>query len=162
MNLYALLQARGKPIRVGLIGCGKFGSMFLAQARRTPGMHIVGVADKDPERAREALSRVGWTDAQFSAQTLQEAATSQTTCVTDDAISLIRLPALEVLIDATGSPPAGIRHATSAIEHGKHLEMVNVETDALVGPLLAERARKAGLVYSLAYGDQVLMHRSLY
>jgi predicted homoserine dehydrogenase-like protein len=59
-----------------------------------------------------------------------------------------------VLIDATGSPAAGIRHAKAAIEHGKHLVMVNVEADSLVGPLLAEKARQAGLVYSLAYGDQ--------
>ena len=59
-----------------------------------------------------------------------------------------------MLIEATGSPPAGIRHALAAIEHGKHLVMVNVETDALVGPLLAERAKAAGVVYSLAYGDQ--------
>ena len=59
-----------------------------------------------------------------------------------------------MLIDATGSPPAGIKHATAAIDHGKHLVMVNVETDALVGPLLAQKAHQAGLVYSLAYGDQ--------
>ena len=71
-------------------------------------------------------------------------------------MSLIKLPALDVLIDATGSPPAGIQHATAAIEHGKHLVMVNVETDALVGPLLAERAKAAGLVYSLAYGVRSL------
>ena len=69
-------------------------------------------------------------------------------------MGLIKLPSLDVVIDATGSPAAGICHATAAINHGKHLVMVNVETDALVGPLLAERARSAGLVYSLAYGDQ--------
>ena len=154
MNLYALLKARAVPIRVGLIGCGKFGSMFLAQAQRTPGLHIVGIADKEPANARSALSLVGWPDAQFAASTLGEAVRNSTTCVMDDAMSLIQLPELDVLIDATGSPPAGIRHATTAIEHGKHLVMVNVETDALVGPLLAERARQAGVVYSLAYGDQ--------
>lgn len=157
MNLYGLLRARAdSPVKVGIIGCGKFGSMFLAQARRTPGLHIVGIADKIPENAKTSLARIGWTEAQFAARTLEDAAACPhgSTCVTDDAMSLIKLPALDVLIDATGSPPAGIRHATTAIEHGKHLVMVNVETDALVGPLLAERAKAAGLVYSLAYGDQ--------
>ena len=154
MNLYGLLRARERPIRVGIIGCGKFGSMFLAQVRRTPGIHVVGIADKDAARAREALSHVGWPETQYSARALNDAANGQATCITEDAISLIQLPALEVLIDATGSPAAGIRHALTAIEHGKHLVMVNVEADALVGPLLAERARAAGLVYSLAYGDQ--------
>src|SRR3712207_9082384 len=61
---------------------------------------------------------------------------------------------VEVVIEATGSPEAGIRHALAAIEHGKHIVMVNVEADVLAGPLLAERARAAGTVYSMAYGDQ--------
>lgn len=157
MNLYGLLAAHAsKPIKVGIIGAGKFGSMFLAQARRTPGLHIVGIADKDPGRAKSALSLIGWPNEQFSARTLVEAArsASRSTCVTDDATSLITLPELDVLIDSTGSPPAGVRHAKMAIDNGKHLVMVNVETDALVGPLLAQRAQEAGLVYSLAYGDQ--------
>jgi predicted homoserine dehydrogenase-like protein len=156
-NLHTLLAKRAaSPIRVGLIGGGKFGSMFLAQARRTPGIHIVGVADREPGNARSALALVGWPEEQFAAASLEEAASSASfsTCVTDDASKLIQLPALDVLIDATGSPAAGIKHATSAIEHGKHLVMVNVETDALVGPLLAQKAQQAGLVYSLAYGDQ--------
>ena len=58
----------GKPLRVGLIGAGKFGSMFLAQARRTPGLHLLGVADLDPARARAALARVGWPAEQISAR----------------------------------------------------------------------------------------------
>jgi len=155
MNLHALLRARAAtPIRVGIIGCGKFGSMFLAQARRTPGLHVLGVADREVAKARKALSQVGWPDASYAARSVDAAAASGTTCVTDDADALIRAPSLDVLIEATGSPPAGIRHSLAAIEHGKHLVMVNVETDALVGPLLAARARAAGVVYSLEYGDQ--------
>ena len=157
MNLYALLRRRAaSPVRVGLIGCGKFGSMFLAQARRTPGLHVVGIADRDVPRAQASLDNIGWPAAQYGAPTLDAAAASTdlATCVTEDADALIQLPQLDVLIDATGSPPSGIRHCLSAIDHGKHVVMVNVEADALVGPLLAERARKAGVVYSLAYGDQ--------
>ena len=142
MNLRAKLQereTRGAPVRVGLIGAGKFGSMFLAQAPRTPGLRVVAIADLDLGRARAALERVKW-----SAPAPQ---------LLEDAERLIAGPA-EVVIDATGSPAAGIRHALSAAANGKHMVMVNVEADVLAGPLLARRAAAAGTLYSMAYGDQ--------
>ncbi|HSD99615.1 MAG TPA: Gfo/Idh/MocA family oxidoreductase [Burkholderiales bacterium] len=157
MNLHRLLQQRAsesRPLRVALIGAGKFGSMFLAQARRTPGLHIVAVADLDPVRARDALARVGWDSERYRARSLDEAYRSGTTCVTDDAAGAIASDAVEIAIDATGSPAAGIRHALACCRHGKHIVMVNVEADCLAGPLLARRAREAGVVYTLAYGDQ--------
>ena len=157
MNLYRLLQQRAaedKPLRIGLIGAGKFGSMFLSQARRTPGLHVTAVIDLDPARARASLNRVGWPEAQYGARSLDDAMRAGTTFVTDDALTAIASNAIEIVIDATGSPPAGIRHALAAIDHRKHIVMVNVEADALAGPLLSERAAKAGVVYSLAYGDQ--------
>jgi predicted homoserine dehydrogenase-like protein len=157
MNLHRLLSVRaseGKPLRVLLIGAGKFGSMFLAQARRTAGIHVVAVADLDPKRAQESLHRTGWESGRYGARTLDEAAKNGTTCVTDDAPAAIASGAVEIAIDATGSPAAGIRHALACIGHGKHIVMVNVEADCLAGPLLARRAREAGVVYSLAYGDQ--------
>ncbi|MGI9500532.1 MAG: flagellar biosynthesis protein FlgA, partial [Geminicoccaceae bacterium] len=157
MNLHHMLAGRadeGKPIRVGLIGAGKFGSMFLAQARFTPGMHVVGVADLDVDRAQNSMRRLGWPTAQIDAPDFDTALAKGTTHVTDDGMSLIEAPGLDVLIEATGDPKAGVRHALAGIEHGRHLVMVNVEADVLIGPLLAERAKKAGLVYSLAYGDQ--------
>jgi len=152
-NLASLLAARS-PVRVGIIGAGKFGSMFLAQARRTPGLHVVGVVDRAVENAKRSLQRVGWPSEQCSAPDLHTALAMGGTAVTDDVDALLRLEGLEVIIEATGSPYAGAVHASVAIQNGKHLVMVNVETDALIGPLLAERARAAGLVYSLAYGDQ--------
>ena len=157
MNLHRMLASRaesGNPIRVGLIGAGKFGSMFLAQARLTPGLHIVGVADLDVDRARMSMRRLGWSTTSLEAPSLSAAVNDGRTHLTDDAMALIETPGLDVLIEATGDPAAGVRHALAGIEHGRHLIMVNVEADVLVGPLLAERARKAGLVYSLAYGDQ--------
>ena len=63
MNLFRLLQQRAsenKPLRLGLIGAGKFGSMYLAQAKHTPGIHVVGIADLAPDRARTSLARTGW------------------------------------------------------------------------------------------------------
>jgi predicted homoserine dehydrogenase-like protein len=146
--------AAGRPLRVALVGAGKFGAMYLAQARHTPGIHIAAVADLDPVRARASLARVGWPEAQFAAGSLADAARHGTTFVTDDAHACIRAGEVEIVIDATGHPAAGIRHALACCAHGKHIVMVNVEADALAGPLLAQRARAAGIVYSLAYGDQ--------
>jgi predicted homoserine dehydrogenase-like protein len=157
VNLHRLLAQRaaeGRPLRVLLIGAGKFGSMFLAQARRTPGIHVVAIADLSPQRARDSLARTGWDADRCRARALDEAHRLGTTFVTDDASATIASGAVEIVIDATGSPAAGIRHALACCEHGKHVVMVNVEADCLAGPLLARRAREAGIVYSLAYGDQ--------
>jgi len=145
MNLSSLLKARhaaGKPVRVALIGAGKFGSMFLSQVPHTPGLEVPVIVDLDPERAREACRTVGWTKDQIAA-----------TAFTADALKAIS-GNVEVVVEATGNPAVGIKHARAAIAQGKHIVMVNVEADALAGPLLAEEARKAGVVYSLAYGDQ--------
>ncbi len=157
MNLHHLLAQRaatGTPLRVLLIGAGKFGSMFLSQVRRTPGLHLVALADLSRQRALQSLARVGWPPEQHAAASLDDARKHGTTYLTDDAPAAIAADAVEIVIDATGSPAAGIRHALACCKHGKHIVMVNVEADALAGPLLARRARQAGIVYSLAYGDQ--------
>ena len=157
MNLHAMLLERetaGRPVTVGVIGAGKFGTMFLSQARLTRGMHVVAVADLDVARALHQLRIAGWDDAAVSAPSLGEALGRRRTHVTEDAQALIACPGIEVIVEATGVPAAGIRHALSAIEHGKHIVMVNVEADALAGPLLARKAKAAGVVYSLAWGDQ--------
>ena len=157
MNLHRLLQqraAQGKPVRVGLIGAGKFGSMYLSQARRTPGIHLAAVADLNPARAKEALQHVGWPADRIGARGFDEALKHGTTFVGDDSAALIASDAVDVVIDATGSPSAGISHVLQCCRHGKHIVMVNVEADALAGPLLAKKAEEAGIVYTLAYGDQ--------
>jgi predicted homoserine dehydrogenase-like protein len=157
MNLSTLLlerDAAGKPVTVGLIGAGKFGTMFLAQARLMQGLHVVAVADLDMARAKSQLATAGWPAAQFAAGSFDEAMKSRATLVTDDSDALIAHDAIEVIVEATGIPEAGIAHALGAIGHGKHIVMVNVEADALAGPLLARKARAAGVVYSLAWGDQ--------
>ena len=157
MNYHSMLAQRaveGRPVRVGLIGGGKFGSMFLSQARRVDGFHILGIADLAPERVRANLRRIGWEPERHAAASFAGALKAGSTHVTDDAAALIAADGLDVVIDATGSPAAGIRHVELACKHQRHIVMVNVEADALAGPLLARRAREAGIVYSLAYGDQ--------
>src|SRR5947208_4403437 len=133
MNLHRLLNARraaGKPVHVALIGAGKFGSMFLSQVPHTPGLEVPVIVDLDPERAREACRTVGWDKARIA-----------TTAFTADA-GKATADQIEVVVEATGNPAVGIRHARAAIAAGKHIIMVNVEADVLAGPLLAEEARK--------------------
>ena len=157
MNLATMLEQRqqeGRPVRVGLIGAGKFGSMFLAQLQRTPGMHLLGLADLSADRAQAALERVGWPREHYAAHSMVAARRHGTTCVTEDTDALIGTDDLDVLVEATGNPAAGIRHARAAFRQGVDVVMVNVEADALAGPLLAREAAAAGVVYSLAYGDQ--------
>jgi len=155
VNLHRLLRARADaPIRIAQIGAGKFGSMFLHQASRTPGLHVAGLADRSAPRARAALDRVHWPAQAYGATDLDAALRDGSTFVTEDSAALIADPRIEVVIEVTGDPAAGLRHARAAIAAGKHVVMVNVEADVLAGPLLAAEARRAGVVYSMAYGDQ--------
>jgi predicted homoserine dehydrogenase-like protein len=157
MNLHTLQlerEAAGRPVTVGLIGAGKFGTMFLAQAQLTRGLHVAAVADLNVERARSQLATAGWPAEQFAATSLGDAIKRRRTHVAPDADALVAHPGIDVIVEATGIPEAGIKHALKAIQHGKHIVMVNVEADALAGPLLARKAKAAGVIYSLAWGDQ--------
>ena len=157
MSLHAKLQQRaadGRPVRLGLIGAGKFGSMYLAQIPRTPGVHLIGIADLSPDAARANLARVGWQPDQTSAESLDGAVKSGATHIGDDWQALVRHPAIDVIVECTGHPVAAVRHCLEAFAHGKPVVNVTVEADALCGPLLARKAADAGVVYSLAFGDQ--------
>jgi predicted homoserine dehydrogenase-like protein len=128
--------------------------MYLSQARLTRGMQVAAVVDLDLQRAKSQLNTAGWDAPAYAASSLDAALKRGTTFVTDNAAAVIAHPRVEVIIDATGVPGAGIAHALAAIENGKHIVMVNVEADAVAGPLLARKAKAAGVVYSLAWGDQ--------
>src|SRR5215813_14567000 len=104
-------QAAGRPVTVGLIGAGKFGTMFVSQVRLTKGMHLVAVADLDVSRARRQLRTAGWNDEAISAASLENALARGSTHVTQDTEALIACPEIEVIVEATGVPAAGIRHA---------------------------------------------------
>ena len=120
------------PVRVGLIGAGKFGAMFLSQAPTTPGLEVRAIADLDPDKARNTCRAVGWDAARVAA-----------TNFLDRGIELAVRDDIDVIIEATGHPSAGIAHALAAIDAGRHIVMVNVEADVLAGPVLAAQARAA-------------------
>ncbi len=146
MNLQAKLAARvaaGKPVRVGLVGAGKFGSMFLSQVPSIPGLEVAVISETSVERGQAACRNVGWDEARIARTKFSDR--GRDACL-DESV--------EVVVEATGRPDAGIAHAIRAIDAGKHIVMVNVEADCLAGWLLAAKARDKGVVYSMAYGDQ--------
>jgi len=146
MFLHNALLARAdadKPVRTGLIGAGKFGSMFLSQIPTTPGLVVSYIVDLNPAGAQQACRNVGWSQEQIDS-----------VIFTDDATRMMTSGHVDVVVEATGNPAAGISHARKSIENGLHIVMVNVEADVLAGALLAREAKQAGVVYSMAYGDQ--------
>ncbi len=157
MNLFAKLSQRaeaGNPIRIGMIGAGKFGSMFLAQLLKLPGIHLVGVVDLSPEAARSNMEFVGWPTERFDAPDLDAAWRTGKTHVGDDAGRLIAHPAVDIIVECTGNPMAAVEHCLMAFRAHKHVINVTVEADAFCGPGLAHKAAEAGVIYSMAYGDQ--------
>jgi predicted homoserine dehydrogenase-like protein len=157
MSLYAKLQQRAadnKPIRIGLIGAGKFGSMYVAQIPRTPGVHLAGIADLSPDGALKNLARVGWNAESLTTSSLDGAIRSGKTHISDNWEALVKHAAIDIIVECTGHPMAAVDHCLAAFAAGKHVVNVTVEADAFCGPLLAEKAAEAGVVYSLAFGDQ--------
>ena len=160
MSLYSRLQRRAQdknPIRIGLIGAGKFGTMYLSQIPKTPGVHLVGVADLSPGHAKANLELVGWSKERIDAASLEDAVKNGSTHVGDDWRKLVSHPAIDLIVECTGSPLHAVDHILEAFKQKKHVVNVTVEADAFCGPLLASRARAAGVIYSLAYGDQPAM-----
>ena len=157
MSLHRKLQelaANHQSIKVGLIGAGKFGSMYLSQIPNTPGVHLVGIADLSPSSAKKNLSRVGWKDEQSNATSLDQAIKTGQTHISENWEALVSHPAIDVIVECTGHPIAAVDHCLLAFKNGKHVVNVTVEADAFCGPLLAQKALEAGVVYSLAFGDQ--------
>jgi predicted homoserine dehydrogenase-like protein len=157
MSLYAKLRQRAEqrnPLCVGLIGAGKFGAMYLAQIPRTPGVHLVGIADLNLSGARANLERVGWKAQRYGAVSIDDAIATGATHLGDDWQALVRHPKIDIVVECTGSPIAAVEHCLEAFSHGKHVVNVTVEADAFCGPLLARKAAEHGVIYSLAYGDQ--------
>lgn len=149
--------AQGRPIRVGLIGTGKFGGGLAAQISRMRGMEVVAIADIQLENARYAYEMSCGVDnvvAVDSAQALSNAALAGRRAILEDGLLLAEAEGIDVVVEATGLTEVGARMAPAVLESGKHLVMVNVETDVTIGALLRRKADSAGVVYSLVDGDQ--------
>ena len=160
MNLARGLAAReaaDRPIRVGLVGAGKFGTMILAQLRLMTGVRLAVLADLDAGRARRAAREAGWDAGAFvlaaRVGAANDAARAGRTALVESGETAAACD-IDVLIEATGHEEAGALHAYRALERGVHVVMVTVEADVVVGPYLHELARRNGAVYSMAYGDQ--------
>jgi predicted homoserine dehydrogenase-like protein len=128
--------------------------MYLAQVPRTPGVHVAAIADLSPAGARANLDRVGWNAESCAAPSIDSALKERRTHLSENWEALVAHPAIDMVIEATGNPNAAIEHALAAFRNRKHVIMVTVEADAVCGPLLARKAAEAGVIYSLAYGDQ--------
>ncbi len=160
MSLYKQLQQRAaddNPIHIGLIGAGKFGSMFLSQAVRIPGLHVVAIADLNTDAARSNLELIGWEKERITAGSIGAALASGATYLAEDASELLSATGIDIIVECTGNPVAAVDHLLAAFENGKHVVSATVEADAVCGAALAARAKSAGVVYSMAYGDQPAM-----
>ncbi len=159
------LDEKKTPIRVAVIGCGRFGSMMLAQILRAPGMEVSIACDIDGNRANDAMATSGYEPDNLShtsdLSTANDSIRRHTPVVTEN-VDVATQTEVDVVVEATGNPDVGAKHASDAISAGKHVVMVNVEADVLVGLALKRMADKAGVVYSLAYGDQPAVIEELY
>ncbi len=157
MNLFENLKKldiNNETIKIGVIGAGKFSSMYLSQVKKTPGIQLIGIADLNIEKAKKCLESIGWEKSLLKAKSLENAKKTKNIFFTDDSLSLIESSCIDLIIESTGDPLIGVDHALMCCKFGKHILMVNVEADALVGPILKKKFDEAGLIYSLAYGDQ--------
>ena len=150
-------EEQNRPVRIGMIGGGKFGTMFMAQAQRIPGVHVLGVVDLDVEQARSNFILTGWPKERLMAPTLDTALQTQAPNISDNVEDLINHPAIEIIIECTGNPIVAVEHALLAFAAGKHVISGTVEADAICGAALVSRAEDAGVIYSQAYGDQPAM-----
>ena len=151
------LDQNNDSIRIGLIGAGKFGTMFASQAIRLPGIHVVGIADINIRSCKSNLELAGWKPEIYGADSLEHALLSGTTYISEDHNNIINEPRIDIIIECTGNPIAAVDHIISAFDSGKHVISATVEADALCGVSLARKATEAGVIYSMAYGDQPAM-----
>ena len=150
----------GRPVRVGLAGAGQMGSGLAAQISRIPGMELVACADIDNKRAENALGLAGMKSIGYNKDAITSIKNGNGGIV-NDAKELAELP-IDVVFEATGVPWVGAEVASSCIEAGKHILMLNVETDITIGLYLAQQAKEKGIVYSVANGDEPVACKELY
>jgi predicted homoserine dehydrogenase-like protein len=169
MEIYERLQqleAQGKPIRVGLVGCGHMGSGMVHVTHHMAGMGTVAISDIAPARAMETLAKLGLEESDVCITNrrgeAEDALRAGKRVLTEDSVMLAQLEGLDAVVEATGLTEIGARVAWTGIMNDKHVIMLNVETDVTVGPLLYRLAQKTGCVYTAASGDEPGVCKMLY
>ena len=146
-------QEDSKSFRIGIIGLGKFATMFLSQAKSTPGIEITAIADVDFKKAEASIRTAGF-EKNLNTSGFNEAQVSNQIWYTDSGLDLAECDQLDLVIEATGNPEAAVDHCLAAFNAKSHVVLVTVEADVLCGSAIIKRANEAGVICSMAYGDQ--------
>ncbi len=148
----------GKPIRIGVIGSGEMGTDLVTQCMLMPGLELAAIATRRPHTAMAAMTIAYGDDShgrEVSTRSQMSAALDMgKTAITDDPELLVTAPEIDVVIDATGKPGVAADYVLMAMEHGKHVVMMNVEADVTIGPYLKKRADELGVIYTVGAGDE--------
>lgn len=157
-DMAARQKALGRPIRVGLIGSGEMGTDIVTQCDQMKGITVAAIAEVRPGAAAKALQIAGRGADSHRDVTTQSAFDAALeggkTALTDNPQLVCSSPHIDVVIDATGRPGVGAEIGLTAMEHGKHLVMMNVEADVTIGAYLMNEAKRLGVVYTLGAGDE--------
>ena len=161
----AKLEENDESINIGIIGAGTFGTQIIVRICQMQGMRVAAAADLTVDRAVDALQLGGVSKETIvsceTSNAINEAIGRREFAVSADPMAVIASD-VDVVIEATGNAEAGAKHGYDAIEHKKHVVMVTIEADVVVGPILKQLADDAGVIYSLAYGDEPALAVELY
>ena len=150
--------AEGRPVRIGVVGCGEMGTDIVTQVAQMQGIEVAAIVARRPRQAHDAV-RIAQREADSAVEVQTDSAISALiesgkTAIVPDADLLMNNGLIDVIVDATGKPVAGAEIGLKVIEHGKHLVMMNVEADVTVGAYLKQMADKMGVVYTVGAGDE--------
>jgi len=148
----------GKPIRIGLVGAGEMGTDVVARIAHMQGIEIGAISTLNIDNAHKAVE-IAYGDKGRSKTVSSQSEISQAIelgkiPVTDDNSLIVECDQLDVVVDATGVPAVGAEIGLKAMQHGKHLVMMNVEADVTIGAYLNAEAQRLGVTYSLGAGDE--------
>jgi predicted homoserine dehydrogenase-like protein len=147
----------GRPVRIGVIGSGEMGTDLVTQGMLMRGIAVCAISTRRPHTARHAI-RIAYGDEAMAVEA--DTASKVTAAIEAGKIAitsnelLVTNPLIEVVIDATGKPGVAADFDLMAMEHGKHLVMMNVEADVTIGPYLKKQADRLGVIYSVGAGDE--------
>ncbi|MCY0094254.1 NAD(P)H-dependent oxidoreductase [Hoeflea ulvae] len=154
----AARASNGRPVRIGLIGSGEMGTDIVTRASMMDGVEVAAISEINPAAAHKAVEIArrseGHSRDANTTDTLNAAIESGKTAISDNAEAILQSGLIDVVIDATGIPAVGAEIGLRAMEHGKHLVMMNVEADVTIGSYLRREAERLGVVYSLGAGDE--------